>query len=92
MLIFDASDATSQRKAGRVAQAASRCEIERRSVRHAGRRCAMPASPLAATVATGTIDQTSSYAAILKQTPAAASTVSAESTAQGIISSISTWA
>lgn len=47
---------------------------------------------LAATVSTGTIDQTSSYAAILKQTPAAASTVIAESTAQGIISTISTWA
>lgn len=47
---------------------------------------------LAATVATGTIDQTASYATILKHSPAAASTVIAESTAQGIISSISTWA
>jgi hypothetical protein len=47
---------------------------------------------LAATVPAGTIDQNSSYAAILKQSPAEASTVIAESTAQGIISTISTWA
>lgn len=44
---------------------------------------------LAATVPAGAIDQTASYAAILKQSPAAAATVIAESTAQAIIS---TWA
>lgn len=47
---------------------------------------------LAATVSTGTIDENASYAAILKQSPAAASTVIAASTEQGIISTISTWA
>ncbi|HZX29142.1 MAG TPA: hypothetical protein VFF16_18855 [Telluria sp.] len=47
---------------------------------------------LAAKVSTDGIDVNASYAAILKQRPSEASDVIADSTAQGIISSISTWA
>lgn len=47
---------------------------------------------LAATVPTGSIDQTASYAAILKATPSAAATVVADSYQLGIVSSISTYA
>ncbi|HZX29059.1 MAG TPA: hypothetical protein VFF16_18430 [Telluria sp.] len=47
---------------------------------------------LAAKVAANGFDLNASYAAILKQRPAEASSVIADATAQGIISSISTWA
>jgi hypothetical protein len=47
---------------------------------------------LAATVPTGTIEQTASYAAILQASPGLAATVIGDATAQGIIASISTSA
>lgn len=47
---------------------------------------------LAATVSTAGIDQNASYAAILKQDPGAAAKLITESTEQGIIGTISTYA